>query len=633
MERPIEIALITAGIDEEYQCGIIDGVTSFAKEKELNISCFSCFCGVVSGRGFDIGETNIYSLINYNMFDGVILMINTIQDIEIKQKMVSVIKSSNLPVVVFDCDEHPQFMNVTIDNKKVMSELVRHIIEVHGANDIAFLSGPRSNPEALARYESFCEVMADAGKTVDKDRVMFGEFRPTDGKIMAEKLIKCKRKLPDALVCANDAAALSALKEFEDSGYRVPDDIIITGFDNIYNARHCYPALTTIDRPLSEAGYTACEILVNAIEGKSWEKVRNLEAKLVISESCGCVSKQLSDIDVFRKNTYNIIDYNRSKVRLLNSMISETAEAETLEECMRIIGDNISSIDCDRFCICLCDDWISSYSVKLEDSFIHGYTPKMSAPLIWNKGEISEVKCFRSSNMAPRHFKTGGNISYYLPLHFRERCLGYAIISNGSFPTKSLVCHSLMMSISHSLENIRKLINLNCVIEELDKLYVIDPLCNIYNRNGFIRAADPFFNECRMLGQKMLISFVDMDRLKYINDNFGHSEGDFALRTLSSIISECCDESMICARFGGDEFIIIGVDAEEEDIDRVESSIRKRIEQTNKTIDKPYTVECSIGSLVTRVADDMTLFKMITKADEVMYKQKKRKNYSRYLRR
>lgn len=120
----------------------------------------------------------------------------------------------------------------------------------------------------------------------------------------------------------------------------------------------------------------------------------------------------------------------------------------------------------------------------------------------------------------------------------------------------------------------------------------------------------------------MLISFVDMDRLKYINDNFGHSEGDFALRTLSSIISECCDESMICARFGGDEFIIIGVDAEEEDIDRVESSIRKRIEQTNKTIDKPYTVECSIGSLVTRVADDMTLFKMITKADEVMYKQK-----------
>jgi len=300
---------------------------------------------------------------------------------------------------------------------------------------------------------------------------------------------------------------------------------------------------------------------------------------------------------------------------------------------MRVIGNRVSELDCDRFCICLCDDWISNYSVKIEDSLIHGYTPKMSAPLIWNKGEISEVKCFRSSNIAPRNFSTGGNISYYLPLHFRERCLGYAIITNSEFPTRSMVCHSLIMSISQSLEDIRKLINLNNVIDELDKLYVIDPLCNIYNRNGFIRAADSVFNECRMLGQKLLISFVDMDGLKYINDNFGHSEGDFALKTLATIISESCEEGMICARFGGDEFIVIGLNAEEEDIEKVETAIKSRVEHTNKITGKPYQVECSIGTLVTRVADDMTLFKLITKADEVMYKEKKRKNYSRYLRR
>jgi diguanylate cyclase (GGDEF)-like protein len=567
------------------------------------------------------------------MFDGVVLMINTIPDVEIKQKLVSEIKASMLPVVVFDCDDHPQFMNVTINNKKVMSELVRHIVDVHNANDIAFLSGPKSNPEALARYEAFCDVMASCGKTIDEDRVMFGEFRPTDGKVMAEKLINSEKKLPDALICANDATALSALKEFEDRGYRVPEDIIVTGFDNIYNARHRYPALTTIERPLVEAGYAACEILMNAIEGKAWEKVRSLEAKLVISESCGCASTQLTDIDAYRRNTYNIIDYNRSKVRLLNSMISETAEAETPEECMRIIGEKASELECERFCICLCDDWISSYSVKIEDSLIHGYTPKMSAPLIWNKGQISEVKCFRSVNLDPRPFENGGNISYYLPLHFRERCLGYAIISNSNFPTKSFVCHSLMMSISQSLENISKLVNLKCVISELDKLYVIDPLCNIYNRNGFVRAADSLFNECRILGHKLLISFVDMDGLKYINDNYGHSEGDYALTTLSAIISESCEDNMICARFGGDEFIIVGMNAEEEDIERVENSIRSRIEHTNRIIDKPYTVDCSIGTLVTKVDDDMTLFKLITKADEVMYKQKKRKKYSRYLRR
>ena len=63
MDRPVELALIMAGIDEEYQSGVIEGVVDFAKKHDTNISCFSAFCGVVSGRGFDVGENNIYNLI------------------------------------------------------------------------------------------------------------------------------------------------------------------------------------------------------------------------------------------------------------------------------------------------------------------------------------------------------------------------------------------------------------------------------------------------------------------------------------------------------------------------------------------------------------------------------------------
>ncbi|MBQ8968024.1 GGDEF domain-containing protein [Ruminococcus sp.] len=633
MKRPTELALIMAGIDEEYQCGVTDGIIDFAKKNNTNISCFSAFCGVVSGRGFDVGENNIYSLINFKMFDGVILMINTIPDVEIKQKLIAVTKASMLPVVVFECDDQPQFLNIAIDNKNSISEIVRHIVEKHGARDIAYISGPKSNPEALLRLTAFCDVLSASGIRPDEKNIFIGDFRPVSGRDAVQTMLSDGRKLPDAIVCANDAMALAAIKELEDNGISVPKDVIVTGFDNIYNARHLYPALTTVDRPLAEAGYAACEMLIKAINGEKWEKTRHLEATPIFSESCGCVDRELSDIKTYRKKTYDIIDNSRSNVRLLNSLTSEMAEADTAEECMRIIGEMAGELECEKICICLCDDWISSYSVKTENSLVHGYTPKMSAPLIWNKGEISEVKCFRSSNMDPRPYETGGNISHYLPLHFRERCLGYVIISNGDFPRKSLVCHSLMMSISEALENIRKLLNLNNVIEELDRMYVIDPLCNIYNRNGFIREADTMFNECRMLGQKILICFVDMDGLKYINDNYGHSEGDIALRTLASVLKDSCDDSMVCARFGGDEFIIVGKNAEEEDVPNLEKSLGKRIKHANELLAKPYGIECSIGSLVTRISDDMTLFKLITKADEIMYEQKKRKRNSKYLRR
>ena len=110
-----ELALIVAGIDEEYQNGVIDGIIACAKEKGANVSCFSAFGGVISGKGFDLGEYNIYNLINYESFDGVLLMLNTISDFDQKQKIADRIKASGLPVVVFDCEDYPEFYNITID--------------------------------------------------------------------------------------------------------------------------------------------------------------------------------------------------------------------------------------------------------------------------------------------------------------------------------------------------------------------------------------------------------------------------------------------------------------------------------------------------------------------------------------
>ena len=235
--------------------------------------------------------------------------------------------------------------------------------------------------------------------------------------------------------------------------------------------------------------------------------------------------------------------------------------------------------------------------------------------------------------MYPFRYNTGGNVSYFLPLHFREVCLGYYIITNTPFPLKSMLCHSIMLNISHSIENIRKLLNLNSMIHELDKLYVNDPLCNIYNRNGFIRAADTIFTRCKRTGDKMLISFIDMDGLKLINDNFGHKEGDFALQRLASVIASCCDKNYICARFGGDEFIILGSGVHEGDIEHLETNFKKHLENINSVINKPYEISASIGSIMSEVTDDLLLFSLITQADEIMYEKKKKKATSRYLRR
>lgn len=628
-KRIKEIALIVAGIDEEYQNGVIKGILSCAKEYNANISCFTAFGGVIMSKSFDIGEYNIFRLPNYEFFDGVLLMINTINDPEEKERIVERIRASTLPTVVFDCADYPDFHNVTIDNTLAMEELVRHVIKHHGARTLEYLSGPDSNPESNERFAAFLKVCDENGISVTPDRIHHGELRSIDGKRAAEEMLNSGRPLPDALICANDAMALTAIGEFMKNGILIPEDMIVTGFDNTLNARNYFPALSTVQRPLELAGSTACRTLLDLIEGKNHEMTKKFECSAVFSESCGCKNDMHEDLTVYKKTVFGIIDSSRDDINLINRMNAKLAEAENESVCMSIISSFLGDIGCEYCCICLCDGWAEAHAGN--DSLTLGYSKRMHAPLIWDKGTVRYFGSFDTAQMNPIRFDSGGNITYFLPLHFSERCLGYFVMANGDFPTRSMLCHSMTMIISNSLENVRKLITLNSAVNELDRLYTIDPLCGIYNRTGFIRTADEKFQMCKLRGEKAIIAFVDMDGLKNINDKYGHKEGDYGLKKLAEVLSDCCKEGWFCARFGGDEFILFGENASDRDAEELCSNFEKRLEMINNTGNKPYKISASIGTVVSDINEEQSLFGIINQADEIMYEQKKRKP-SRYIR-
>lgn len=630
------IAVLVAGTDEEYQGSILDGIEQAAKEFGFNVAVFACFGGVLSNTLYDVGEYQIYQLVNYSMFDGAILLTNTIGDLETRERVCSAVRESGIPAAVLDCSSDPAFYNVRIDNTAAMRQMVAHVIEQHNAKTINFISGPLENPEAKERYEAFLAVMAEHDLPVDDSRIYFGGFRPIDGKRAADALLASGMPLPDAIIAANDAMALETISVLQEHGIRVPEDVIVTGFDLTYYAKHHNPSLSSVSRPLEEAGRTACALLNRIFRGETCEKTVTLEAQPVYQESCGCMSTEQLDIRSYKTTTYDTIKRFRSGASLLNRLTSAMAVTETPEECIRTISQYLHEIECEQCCICLCENWESAFRERAgeaESSQISGYTEYMSAPLIWQASGIGELSRFRSADLFPFPPETAGNMSYFFPLHFREHCLGYYIFTNTDFPRRTMLCHSLMMNISHSFENIRKLLHLNNAIRELDRLYVIDPLCGIYNRNGFIRLADQMFKHSLQMHETLMISFIDMDGLKYVNDNYGHDEGDFALHKLAEIIRKCCRPGQICARFGGDEFITIGTGLTQDDAEMFEQDFFKQLKEVNSVINKPYELNASVGSYVTAVEPDMKLFALIAKADQIMYEQKKRKSTSRYLRR
>lgn len=619
------IAAVVSGLDEEYPYNIIQGINNFAQEHNINVSYFAAFGGVVDSRRFDIGEFSIYNLTDFSKFDGALLLTNTFADPKIRGKIIDKVKQANIPAVVFESRDYPEFYDVSIDNFTVMKKLVDHIIKDHGARTINYISGPIANPEAKARYDAFVSSMRENNIEIDERRIYYGVFRSFDGMQAVDAFVRSGMSLPDAFICANDSMALTAISSLEKLGYNVPEDVIVTGFDNSFNARNSFPALTTVKRPVYYSGYKSCEILYNLIIGNPQPRSTILEASPVFTESCGCPSRDHDDLREFKKNTYHRIERNNSNVHMLNRLTAALAETTTAEENFDVIENMIHELDCEKFCLCLVADWQSSYNSTSVIDDNSSYAEIMTAPLIWDKGERRNVDCFISSEMFPEPVETGGNINYFLPLHFGERCLGYYIITNSDFPIYSLLCHTLTMCISNSIENISKLTHINKAMDELNRLYIVDPLCNIYNRNGFINLANDMFKDCVDHNKLMMMSFIDMDKLKFINDNYGHNEGDYALQRLASIIRDCCGKNSVCARFGGDEFVVFSVNVTDNAREALERKFELAIQNSNSTIKKPYTLSASIGSVVIVPKPDDTLYNIIKQADEKMYELKRQK--------
>lgn len=623
----INIAVFVAGLDEEYQNNIIVGINEFSRKNNINVSYFAAFGGMIESRLFDIGEYSIYGLANLEKFDGAILMTNTINDNTQKEEISQRIKDSGIPAVVFDCDNISEFYNISIDNTKAMREMVRHVIKEHGAKTINYISGPMSNPEAVERLLAFREVMAENNLPVDEERIYYGEFRRFDGHDAIEEYMQSGLPLPDAFICANDAMALSAISTLEKYGFCIPLDVIVTGFDYTYSARNYCPALTSVKRPLSQMGTMACKVLLDLINHKQ-PVHEQLEADCVFTESCGCPAVVETNYSEFRKTTYNNIENTNSNIRKLNILSARLADTETTADYYAVIEDFVKELECEHFSLCLVCGLMERYKLNSFNDSENSFS-RMSAPIIWNNGISHSIEYFNGEEMFPVPQTKGGNINYFLPLHFRSKLLGYYIVTNSDFPINSLLCHTFTMAVSNSIENLCKISHINKAMEELNRVYVIDPLCNIYNRNGFIKHADEVFKDCVANEKTVMLSFIDMDGLKFINDNYGHDEGDFAIKELANVIKECCEDGDICARFGGDEFVIFNRNANEDSCHILEQRFNAKLEHHNSIVTKPYKISASIGSVVEKVDSTYTLFKIVKMADEVMYEVKKNKKNSR----
>lgn len=200
--------------------------------------------------------------------------------------------SDRLPVVTLAATPTRTSVNVVGDNAAGMRELVAHLIREHGARTVAFLSGHADSPDSVMRAKAVQDAAMDYGATALMGPAWHGEYSANGGARVIRELLERGDRLPDAIACANDQSALGAVYALRERGYRIPEDVLITGFDDIPLARHLNPPLTTVRQPIQQMGATAFDALYSMIDGKRPDQRQlTLPVEVMLRASCGCVPR------------------------------------------------------------------------------------------------------------------------------------------------------------------------------------------------------------------------------------------------------------------------------------------------------------------------------------------------------
>jgi diguanylate cyclase (GGDEF)-like protein len=121
---------------------------------------------------------------------------------------------------------------------------------------------------------------------------------------------------------------------------------------------------------------------------------------------------------------------------------------------------------------------------------------------------------------------------------------------------------------------------------------------------------------------KTIVFMFDIDKLKYVNDNFGHAAGDKLINSFAQVMEQCFRETDITARIGGDEFIAIVYNGDKEKAEMIHQRIIDLINENNENLDEKYLeLSVSIGYVISE-NDNSTIETLMNKADGLMYENK-----------
>jgi len=625
------IAVIMTALDTDNQAEVLKGIELCGKSNGCNVAVFVWFTGIYEKGSHNRGEMNIAMLPDLNLFDGIILLADAFHIKENKDRIEQMLEKVSRPIVTIGC-RYKNAPAVWADNYAGMSSLMEYLVKERGLRKLHFVKGIEGNVDAEARYKAYLDVLKENRIPVEPERITQGDFYVIGGEKAAKDVLNSSLSFPDAIVCSNDTMAITVYDILSKKGYRVPEDVVITGYDYTYECRIYYPQIISVKVNSFEIGEQACAEVLRLIAGEEVQADCRVADEMILEgvseRGCGTElggsmgRKGMVSDSVRRVMIHHLINFEKN--------IAETVGFDSWKN---IVQYFIKQINPGEFYCCVNKGFIENVfrnatveqETRSSEEWL-AYTEEAGPVIAYKDGAFFEKEPFSSKYALDTMFEDSEDAKLYIfsPLHYLDRNYGYLVFADCTFPIGNPLYIIWLNGIGNSVENMRKHTMLINAMVKLDDANIRDPLTGVYNRFGMERYFAIVKEKCIDKQLYLFLSFADIDGLKKINDVFGHEEGDRIIRDTGRILQEETEDSYVI-RYGGDEFIVMGTAFSEQEAESYWTRVQRSIDEYNAEHEGMAMLSISAGCNLIRLDPYSNLEECIDEADKKMYEVKNKK--------
>ena len=588
------IAVCLTKIQDEVTYEFIDALYQTVKGADYRLLLFNSFSDLYHQNVYDEGAKSIYQLLNYDLVDAVIIKADTINDHQVIRDLIARAKERQIPVILLNMKAEGCY-SIVPSYENVFSQLIEHVIKVHHKRKLYFLSGSMGESNSMLREKIFRETLRDCGIDPQTAKVAYGEYWYGPAERAVENWIQ-SGDLPEAIICANDAMAVAACKVLKRHQIRVPEDMIVTGFDGVPSYQFHRPALSTCTRTSSVLAGKCREMLTNILE-KNKPPYRDIEEyTLTIQESCGCRKQSHPDYQlcadrlcVSRWDTQRHEEFILSQVERV---------VETID--MGIIGNKLNSFILPDSMVALNSDFLAATRSNVKPDPGRPFAEEMIVISSLDSNlDRHRYALYKSAEMYPHLEEAVSEDTMFLfqSIYVENNVCGYYIVKSKELLTDASKIHrvSKVMNLAFSL--IISRMQQDHMSHSLEEMQYHDPVTGVLNLKGLVKRINelyPIWKE-----RAIAVSVYNIPKYQFIYENYGLKDVEETVQLTADALRMANPQDTVTARISDDSFCIIN-EAEDQGAAGliINDSVRafyRFIESFNKTQDKEYFVEVNCG--------------------------------------